>query len=151
MSATEAQCDTCGPDGCQHQASLPTAAAETEAVAPEALPFPRVTIEFCDRCRWLHRAQWTATELALTFPTPVIKAITIVPLSDATTAGRFRVWLTPSEEGTTVLAWCRKRDGGFPELKVLKQKIRDVVQPGVSLGHSDTKAVGVVVASGTSS
>jgi selenoprotein W-related protein len=33
----------------------------------------------------------------------------------------------------------RKEYGGFPEIKELKQLIRDVVSPGKSLGHADTK------------
>ena len=33
----------------------------------------------------------------------------------------------------------RKEAGGFPEIKELKQLVRDVVSPGKSLGHSDTK------------
>ena len=28
-------------------------------------------------------------------------------------------------------------EGGFPELKVLKQRIRNLLQPELSLGHSD--------------
>lgn len=28
-------------------------------------------------------------------------------------------------------------EGGFPELKVLKQRIRNLVQPDMGLGHSD--------------
>ena len=28
-------------------------------------------------------------------------------------------------------------EGGFPELKVLKQRIRNILQPELSLGHSD--------------
>jgi selenoprotein W-related protein len=35
------------------------------------------------------------------------------------------------------MIWCRKRDGGFPDIKVLKQKIRDVVDPEKDLGHTD--------------
>ena len=35
------------------------------------------------------------------------------------------------------LIWERKRDGGFPEAKVLKQKVRDIVWPERDLGHSD--------------
>jgi selenoprotein W-related protein len=31
----------------------------------------------------------------------------------------------------------RKQSGGFPEIKELKQKVRDVVAPGRSLGHAD--------------
>jgi len=33
----------------------------------------------------------------------------------------------------------RKEFGGFPEIKELKQLVRDVVAPGKSLGHTDTK------------
>ena len=30
-------------------------------------------------------------------------------------------------------------EGGFPELKVLKQRVRNLVQPDLDLGHSDIK------------
>jgi selenoprotein W-related protein len=33
----------------------------------------------------------------------------------------------------------RKMYGGFPEIKELKQLVRDEVSPGKSLGHADTK------------
>jgi len=33
--------------------------------------------------------------------------------------------------------WCRKEEGGFPELKPIKQRIRDHIAPDKSLGHSD--------------
>jgi predicted Rdx family selenoprotein len=33
--------------------------------------------------------------------------------------------------------WERKRDGGFPEAKVLKQRVRDVITPTKDLGHSE--------------
>ena len=33
----------------------------------------------------------------------------------------------------------RKQAGGFPEIKELKQMVRDVVAPGKSLGHADRK------------
>ncbi|KAI0829474.1 Rdx family-domain-containing protein [Trametes gibbosa] len=103
---------------------------DTTAIAPS------VIIEFCDRCRWLHRATWVSTELFLTFPTPALRSITILPLNAEDTAGRFRVWLTLSGLPPLVV-WDRKVEGGFPELKVLKQRIRDHIQPGKSLGHSD--------------
>ncbi|KAI0049576.1 hypothetical protein FA95DRAFT_1556664 [Auriscalpium vulgare] len=98
---------------------------------------PSVTIEFCDRCRWLHRATWTSTELFLTFPSPILRSITILPLNADDTTGRFRVWLTYDGEPQPILIWDRKVEGRFPELKDLKQKIRDRIQPGKSLGHSD--------------
>ena len=31
----------------------------------------------------------------------------------------------------------KQTEGGFPELKILKQRIRNVLQPDLSLGHSD--------------
>ncbi|KAJ7608767.1 Rdx family-domain-containing protein [Roridomyces roridus] len=108
-----------------------------------------ITIEFCDRCRWLHRASWVQTELLLTFPPPVITSITLVPRNSEETAGRFRVWVQmgagaeelegEEEAKQPKLAWDRKIEAGFPELKVLKQRIRDIIQPGKSLGHSDKK------------
>ncbi|MFN4169537.1 MAG: Rdx family protein, partial [Pannonibacter phragmitetus] len=33
--------------------------------------------------------------------------------------------------------WERKEDGGFPEAKVLKQRLRNLVWPERDLGHSD--------------
>ena len=33
----------------------------------------------------------------------------------------------------------RKEYGAFPEIKELKQMVRDVVNPGKSPGHADTK------------
>ena len=35
------------------------------------------------------------------------------------------------------LIWSRKEQGGFPEIKVLKQLVRDKVAPGRDLGHVD--------------
>ncbi|KAI0786349.1 Rdx family-domain-containing protein [Abortiporus biennis] len=105
-------------------------------IPPEPLPAPSIIIEFCDRCRWLHRATWISTELFLTFPSPALKSITIWPLNSDETAGRFRVWLFIHGR-EPILCWDRKVEGGFPELKVLKQRIRDKIDPGMSLGHSD--------------
>ncbi|KAJ7361043.1 Rdx family-domain-containing protein [Mycena olivaceomarginata] len=117
----------------------------TTFVPPSLESTTVVTIEFCDRCRWLHRASWVQTELLLTFPPPTIGCVVLLPRNSDETAGRFRVWVTktPATNGEAAappqLAWDRKVEGGFPELKVLKQRIRDIVQPGKSLGHSDKK------------
>jgi len=66
----------------------------------------------------LHRATWLSTELFLTFPPPALKGITLLPLNDNETAGRFRVWLSIGSE-PPILIWDRKTEGGFPELKEL--------------------------------
>ena len=36
-----------------------------------------------------------------------------------------------------MLLWDRKTEGGFPETKVLKQRVRDKIDPKKDLGHSD--------------
>ncbi|KAJ7053980.1 Rdx family-domain-containing protein [Mycena amicta] len=124
-------------------------AEPTSFVPPSLDDSVIVTIEFCDRCRWLHRASWVQTELLLTFPPPIIEAITLFPIgpliprNSEETAGRFRVWVKQKGGATALespqLVWDRKTESGFPELKVLKQRIRDILQPGKSLGHSDKK------------
>lgn len=35
------------------------------------------------------------------------------------------------------LVWERRRDGGFPDVRALKQLVRDRVAPGRDLGHLD--------------
>lgn len=35
------------------------------------------------------------------------------------------------------VVWERKAEGGFPQPKELKQRIRDVIAPAKDLGHSD--------------
>ena len=86
----------------------------------------RVEIRYCNGCRWLARATWTAQELLTTFESE----LTEVALQPGA-SGEFSVWLNGSR------MWDRKSDGGFPELKTLKQSIRDVVAQDKDLGHSD--------------
>lgn len=40
------------------------------------------------------------------------------------------------------LLWDRKRDGGFPDVKVLKQMVRDRIAPDRDLGHVDRSGTG---------
>jgi len=35
--------------------------------------------------------------------------------------------------------WERKQDQGFPEAKVLKQRVRDIIAPERHLSHADKK------------
>ena len=87
---------------------------------------PRVEIEYCTQCRWLLRAGWTAQELLTTFQAE-IGEVALVP----GTGGIFDVRV-----GDQVV-WSRAAEGRFPELKELKQRLRDVIAPGRPLGHSD--------------
>ncbi|PIW26961.1 MAG: selenoprotein [Rhodospirillales bacterium CG15_BIG_FIL_POST_REV_8_21_14_020_66_15] len=91
------------------------------------MPEPTVSITYCTRCRWLLRASWMAQELLTTFEDD-LAGVTLVP-DDV--GGRFIVRV-----GETVV-WDRKRDGGFPDIKVLKQRVRDLAAPDRNLGHSD--------------
>jgi len=111
------------------------------------LKLPRVAITYCTQCRWMLRAAYFAQELLSTFST-VIGEIALIPA----TGGVFTISLTyqtqVQESGKdelevkNVLLWDRKTQG-FPETKVLKQRVRDYLEPGRDLGHSDTASKGV--------
>lgn len=90
---------------------------------------PRVAIRYCTGCRWLLRAAWMAQELLTTFEQDVAE-VALQPGN----GGVFQV----SIDGE--LIWDRSRDGGFPDIKALKQRVRDRVAPDKSLGHSDKPA-----------
>jgi selenoprotein W-related protein len=87
---------------------------------------PRVEIEYCTQCRWLLRAAWMAQELLTTFEAE-IGEVALVP----GTGGVFEVRV----EGARL--WSRQERGRFPDVKELKQLVRDAVAPGKSLGHAD--------------
>ncbi|KAB0677770.1 SelT/SelW/SelH family protein [Aureimonas leprariae] len=89
----------------------------------------RVSITYCTQCQWLLRAGWMAQELLSTFGTD-LGEVALLP----GTGGVFEVRCGDE------LVWERKRDGGFPDAKVLKQRVRDVIDPGRDLGHSDRKS-----------
>jgi selenoprotein W-related protein len=87
---------------------------------------PRIEIQYCTQCRWLLRAAWMAQELLTTFEQE-IGGVTLVP----GTGGIFEV-----TSGGTLL-WSRKAEGRFPDIKELKQRVRDLVAPEKPLGHSE--------------
>ncbi|MFQ5618632.1 MAG: SelT/SelW/SelH family protein [Rhodospirillales bacterium] len=91
---------------------------------------PKVEITYCTGCRWLLRAAWTAQELLTTFESE-LGGVMLIP---DTTGGVFDVRVG----GDTV--WSRADEGRFPEMKELKQRVRDRVAPERDLGHSDTPA-----------
>jgi selenoprotein W-related protein len=67
-----------------------------------------------------------AQELLSTFSLELGK-VTLVP----GTGGVFEIRLDRE------LVWERKRDGGFPDVRTLKQLVRDRIDPGRDLGHID--------------
>ena len=89
---------------------------------------PEIRITYCRQCNWLLRAAWMAQELLSTFAED-LGAVTLVP----STGGAFQI------EADGVIIWERKRDGGFPDVRELKQRVRDRMDPGRDLGHLDRR------------
>jgi len=54
-----------------------------------------------------------------------------VTLKPSEIAGRYTIYVNEEK------LFDRKEHGGFPEIKELKQLVRDKVNPAKSLGHSD--------------
>ena len=86
----------------------------------------RIEIEYCTQCRWMLRAAWVAEELLNTFQTE-IGEVALIPSN----GGIFEV------RANGQMMWSLKGEGRFPEPKELKQRVRDEVAPGRSLGHAD--------------
>jgi selenoprotein W-related protein len=87
----------------------------------------RIEIEYCTGCHWLIRAAWVAQELLSTFESE-LDEVALIP---GGTGGVFEIRLNDET------VWSRKDKGRFPEIKELKQLIRDAVAPGRDLGHVD--------------
>ena len=88
---------------------------------------PNVEIVYCRLCGWGLRAGWTAQELLSTFA----EELGSVTLTPDTTGGVFEVRV----DGACI--WSRKEAGRFPEMKELKQLVRDRIAPDRALGHVD--------------
>ena len=88
---------------------------------------PSVTIAYCTGCNWLLRAGWLAQELLSTFGND-LGGVTLIP-DDL--GGTFEIRV----DGAVI--WERKADGGFPDAKTLKQRLRDEIEPDKDLGHND--------------
>ncbi|KAK6950069.1 hypothetical protein Daesc_008392 [Daldinia eschscholtzii] len=129
-----------------------TSGPASSSPSPQSpFPLPRITIRFCTQCKWMLRAAYFAQELLSTFSTS-LGEVALQP----STGGTFvvEIFFQPPATTTTVTAtatnpsgpsptvqnrvlWDRKTDGGFPETKELKRRVRDVIEPGRNLGHVD--------------
>ncbi|MCV6593976.1 MAG: SelT/SelW/SelH family protein [Silicimonas sp.] len=92
---------------------------------------PEIEITYCTLCNWLLRSGWMAQELLSTFGEDL-----------------GRVALIPGPGGVFVITvngeviWDRTVDGGFPDAKELKRRVRDKVWPERDLGHVDRTGEG---------
>ncbi|CAH0339071.1 SelT/SelW/SelH family protein [Rhizobium sp. CECT 9324] len=93
---------------------------------PQTRGKPRIAITYCTQCNWLLRSGWMAQELLQTFAAD-LGEVALIP----GTGGIFEIRLNDD------LIWERKRDGGFPGPKELKQRVRDMIDPERDLGHVD--------------
>lgn len=98
-------------------------------MAETSPPRPIVEIEYCTQCRWLLRAAWMAQELLVSFEDD-LGGVTLIP-------GRGGIFAVRIGDDTI---WSRAIEGRFPDIKELKQRVRDRVAPGRSLGHADRPA-----------
>lgn len=88
---------------------------------------PTIAIEYCPKCGWMLRAAYMAQELLTTF-TDEINGVLLRP---SETGGVYIITINE------VQVFDRKEMGRFPEIKELKQLVRDIVSPEKNLGHSD--------------
>jgi len=73
------------------------------------------------------RSAYMAQELLSTF-TEQLKGVTLIP---SETSGTFIISINDQ------LIFDRKDAGRFPEIKELKKLVRDHIDPGMDLGHTD--------------
>ncbi len=114
-----------------HRARPLTRRSATPIPPPPAGVTPagaRVVISYCPGCKWLLRSAYFAQELLTTFDGGELREVALSPAEIAGT------WTVSIDEQ---VVWDRKTDGGFPEAKILKRRVRDRVAPDASLGHSD--------------
>ncbi len=85
-----------------------------------------VRIPYCTGCKWMLRSAWMAQELLSTFEEE-LNELTLIP----GTGGIFEIHVNGKR------IWSRKEQQGFPDIRELKQLVRNEVSPDRSLGHTD--------------
>jgi len=112
-------------------------------MADLSVRYCRIVIEFCTACKWNLRAAYFAQELLQTFGT-TLGEVALQP----STGGTFKIYLYDEDPAASAdepasiqeyLLWDRKAEGGFPETKELKRRVRDIIDPSRDLGHVDGK------------
>ncbi|MFC0336352.1 selenoprotein W-related protein [Kushneria avicenniae] len=92
----------------------------------------KVVIHYCTQCQWLLRAGWYAQELLSTFGEG-LEQVSLAPGH----GGHFEIEVILDDQSAPEVIWERKRDGGFPDIKELKRRVRDRLDPDRDLGHID--------------
>ncbi|EDO17470.1 hypothetical protein Kpol_1058p7 [Vanderwaltozyma polyspora DSM 70294] len=102
------------------------------------MPFPKISILFCTKCKWNLRSAWYLQELLQTFGDN-LREVSLVPSS----VGEFKIlaWIN-NDNDDPITIWDRKVDGGFPDSKHLKQRVKELV-------FNDTVSVGAHISRNT--
>jgi selenoprotein W-related protein len=87
-----------------------------------------ITINFCTKCGWLTRAAWMAQEIINTYVSD-IQSVNLVPGDD----GKFEIFCDKQA------IFLRHEEGKFIEIKDIKKRIRDFIDPERSICHIDKK------------
>ncbi|EAU37530.1 hypothetical protein ATEG_02568 [Aspergillus terreus NIH2624] len=106
----------------------------------QSINLPRITIKYCTQCKWMLRAAYFAQELLSTFSTDLGEVALIPATGGVFTVTMYHAAGDSDSAGADVhqtVLWDRKTNGGFPEVKVLKSLVRNVVDPSRDLGHTD--------------
>ena len=85
-----------------------------------------IEIKFCPKCKWLFRATCISQEL-LSLHESDLSSVTLVPSE----SGVFDIVCNQS------LIFSRKQENGFIYIAIIKQRIRDLIDPDRNLGHID--------------
>ncbi|KAH3687489.1 hypothetical protein WICPIJ_001520 [Wickerhamomyces pijperi] len=102
------------------------------------IQYPRILIKFCTKCKWTLRSTWYQSELFQTFG----ESLGEVALQPST-SGTFQIIAFNGPlDSKGLLIWDRVVDGGFPDSKVLKRRVRDSLFSEEKLGHVDRVKVG---------
>ncbi|CAH00418.1 SelT/SelW/SelH family protein [Kluyveromyces lactis] len=101
------------------------------------MPFPKVSIVFCTKCKWNLRSAWYVQELLQTFGSE-LKEISLIPGEP----GEFKVLGYQTEGSQPIVIWDRVVDDGFPDSKYLKQRVKALIfNDEVAIGaHIDRKS-----------
>lgn len=110
--------------------------------------YPKVTIEYCAKCKWQNRAIWYVQEILQTFDKPgvnLVADVSVQPRYDA--AGHFRIVVSDSPASQHIIYQRKLKHQrgdeepylyeGFPDSKFVKTLIRDRLFPDNGLGHVD--------------
>jgi selenoprotein W-related protein len=89
------------------------------------MPRPAIEIVYRRLCGWGLRAGWKARD------GDVCAGSGLRDPHSGCDGGVFEIRL----EGETI--WSRKERGRFPQMRQIKQSVRDRIVPGRSLGHTD--------------